>query len=126
MKRFIAGRIEVFLGYDFEEMTKQDAIEKCEELGPEWRLPNENEIRYICGNLAYGGSLDFWTSTGTVGQIVSRRGGNFNEPVYWVGNPEFALENSFVYDCQFIGTRSFQVLKKSKEINCVFLAVREI
>lgn len=125
MKRFIAGRVEVHPGYDFEEMTKQDAIEKCEELGSEWRLPDENEIRYICGNLAYGGSLDFWTSTGTVGQIVSRRGGHLNEPVYWVGNPE-SSETSFVYDCQFIGTRSFQVIKKSKVINSVFLAVREI
>jgi hypothetical protein len=125
MKRFIAGRVEVHLGYDFETMDKNAAIEKCKELGSQWRLPDENEIRYICGNLAYGGSLDFWTSTGTVGQIVSRRGGNFNEPVYWVGNPE-SSETSFVYDCQFIGTRSFQALKKSKVINSVFLAVREI
>lgn len=127
MKKFIAGRVEVCLGYDFEMMDNQDAIEKCKELGPEWRLPDKNEIRYICGNLAYtyGGSLDFWTSTGTVGQIVSRRGGYFNEPVYWVGNPE-SSETSFVYDCQFIGSRCFQAVKKSKEINCVFLAVREI
>lgn len=125
MKKFIAGRVEVCLGYDFEEMNKFDAIEKCKGLGPEWRLPDENEIRYICGNLAYGGSPDFWTSYGTVGQIVNRRGGHFNEPVYWVGDPE-GSESSFIYDCQFIGSRSFQAVKKSKEINSVFLAVREI
>jgi hypothetical protein len=125
MKRFIAGRVEVCLGYDFEEMNKYDAIEKCEELGPEWRLPDENEIRYICGNLCYAGSSDFWESSGTIGKIVSRRGGHFNEPVYWVGNPE-STESSSIYDCQFIGNRSFQMIKKSKKINCVFLSVRDI
>jgi hypothetical protein len=125
MKKFIAGRVEVCLGYDFEEMNKQDAIEKCEELGPEWRLPDENEIRYICGNLCYAGASDFWKSSGTIGKIVSRRGGYFNEPVYWIGNPE-STGSSFVYDCQFTGNRSFQMIKKSKKINSVFLAVRDI
>lgn len=125
MKKFIAGRGEVCLGHGFEEMNKFDAIEKCKQLGPEWRLPNKNEIKYICWSIAYGGSSDFWTSSGTLGGIVSRRGGYFNEPVYWVGNPE-SSETSFVYDCQFIGSRCFQAVKKSKEINCVFLAVREI
>jgi hypothetical protein len=125
MKKFIAGRVEVYLEYDFERMNKYDAIEKCKELGSEWRLPNENEIRYICGNLAYGGSYDFWTSSGSVGQIVNRRGGRFDEPVYWVGDPENP-EHSFVYDCQFMDRRCFQILKKSKDINSVFLSVREI
>jgi len=125
MKKFIAGRVEVCLGYGFESLNKYDAIEKCKELGSEWRLPNENEIKYICGNLAYGGSSDFWTSFRTIGQIVNRRGQRFNEPVYWIGNPENP-ESSFVYDCQYMDRRCFQVLKKSKEINCVFLAVREI
>jgi hypothetical protein len=125
MKKFIAGRVEVYLEYDFERMNKYDAIEKCKELGSEWRLPNENEIRYICGNLAYGGSYDFWTSSGSVGQIVKRRGVPFDEPVYWVGDPENP-EHSFVYDCQFMDRRCFQILKKSKDINSVFLSVREI
>jgi hypothetical protein len=125
MKRFIAGRVEVCLGYDFEEMNKYDAIEKCKELGDEWRLPNENEIRYICGNLAYCGSFDFWTSTSTIGNLVTRRKPGWVEPVYWIGNPENP-ESAFVYDCQYMDRRCFQILKKSKEINCVFLAVRDI
>lgn len=125
MKKFIAGRVEVFLEHDFEEMNKYDAIEKCKELGPEWRLPDENEIKYICGNLAYGGSSDFWTSTGTLGGIVNLRGGYFNEPVYWIGNPE-TPEYSFVYDCQFTGSRCFQMINKSRKANSVFMGVREI
>jgi hypothetical protein len=125
MKRFIAGRVEVCLGYDFEEMNKQDAIEKCKELGDEWRLPNQKEIVYLCQNLCYAGASDFWESSGTIGKIVNRRSGYFNEPVYWIGNPE-TPESSFIYDCQYLGSRSFQMIKKSKKINSVFLAVRDI
>jgi hypothetical protein len=120
MKRFIAGRVEVHLGYNFEEMDKQDAIEKCKELGPEWRLPNKKEINYICWDLAYGGSSDFWTSTGTLGGIVNRRGGYFNEPSYWVGSKDL------MYDCQYAGNRCFQVTNESRKINSVFIGVRDI
>ena len=125
MKKFIAGRVEVCLGYDFEEMNKFDAIEKCEELGPEWRLPNENEIRYICQNLSYGGNSDFWTSSGTLGGIVNRRGKFLNEPSYWMGEPE-GRSRSYIYDCQFTGNRCFQVFDRSRKTNSVFMGVREI
>jgi len=50
MKKFIAGRVEVCLGYDFEWMNKYTAIEKCKELGSKWRLPNQKEIKYLCQN----------------------------------------------------------------------------
>ena len=125
MKKFIAGRVEVCLGYDFEEMNKQDAIEKCEELGSEWRLPNKNEITYICGNLCYAGASDFWESSGTIGKIVSRRGSGFNEPVYWMEGDLYE-KYSATYDCQFTGIRSIQYISSSDIIMCVFLAVREI
>lgn len=122
MKKFIAGRVEVCLGYDFEEMNKQDAIEKCEELGSEWRLPNKNEITYICGNLCYAGASDFWESSGTIGKIVSRRGSGFNEPVYWMEGDLYE-KYSATYDCQFTGIK---YISSSDIIMCVFLAVRDI
>jgi len=125
MKRFIAGRVEVCLGYDFEEMNKQDAIEKCKELGDEWRLPNQKEIVYLCQNLCYAGASDFWESTSTVGNLVTRRGGGFNEPVYWMKGDLYE-KYSATYDCQFTGIRSIHYISSSDIIMCVFLAVRDI
>ena len=125
MRKFIAGRVEVCLGYDFEEMTKYDAIEKCKELGPNWRLPNNNEIVYLCQNLCYAGSLDFWESTSMIGKLVSRRGSRFNQPVYWM--QEQSDENtSKVYDSQFPGMRSIYNRSATSLIDCVLLAVRDI
>jgi hypothetical protein len=125
MERFIAGRVEVCLGYEFEEMNKYDVIKRCEELGPDWRLPNQKEIVYLCQNLCYGGDFDYWESSSTIGKIVSRRGGHFNEPVYWM-EEDADEKTSKIYDCQFTGLRSIQNRSSSALIMCVFLAVRDI
>ena len=125
MKKFIAGRVEVCLGYDFEWMNKYTAIEKCKELGPKWRLPNQKEIKYLCQNLCYGGSLDFWDSTSTIGNLVTRRGFGFNEPKYWIED-NVNEHRSYFYDSQFFSDRAISQKPSKNHIPCVFLAVRDI
>jgi len=107
MKRFIAGRIEVCLGYDFGSMNKYDVIEKCQELGPEWRLPTQKEIKYLCQNLCYAGAYSFWQSSSTIGNLVTRRGSGFNEPRYWIEDSVHEWLSCF-YDCQFLANRAIQ------------------
>jgi hypothetical protein len=125
MKRFIAGRIEVCLEYDFEGMNKYDAIEKCGELGSEWRLPTQKEIKYLCQNLCYSGDFDFWESTSTIGNLVNRRGSGFNEPRYWLDDSVHEYL-SYFYDCQFLAHRAIQQKPNNSRVKCVFLAVRDI
>ena len=125
MKRFIAGRVEVCIGYDFEEMNKYDAIEKCQELGSEWRLPNLKEIKYLCRDLCFAGDGDYWTSNSTIGNLVTRRGSRFNEPRYWIGDGVDGYL-SYFYDCQFLNDRAISRKTMSHSAECVFLAVREI
>jgi hypothetical protein len=125
MKKFIAGNVEVCLGYEFEEMNKQDAIEKCEKLGPDWRLPNEKEIKYLCQNLCYAGDFDYWESSSTIGNLITRRKPGWVEPVYWM-KEDSDEKTSKIYDCQFTGIRSIQNRSSSALIMCVFLSVRDI
>ena len=125
MKRFIAGRVEVCIGYDFEEMNKYDAIEKCQELGSEWRLPNKKEIKYLCRDLCFAGDGDYWTSNSTIGNLVTRRGSRFNEPIYWLEDSVHEYL-SYFYDSQFLSDRAIQQKPNKTQLQCVFLAVRDI